>query len=85
MTGMIIITKPSPMTTNIIFLLIGIILGIFAGAWGLPKRIENKVSQEIKKIKGNTAPVDVTMNNSKERVKFLGMKLWRKRKNSTSQ
>ncbi len=73
------------MTTSIMFLLLGILLGIFAGAWGLPKQIENKIFQEIKKIKGNTAPVDVDMTsksvkNEKERVKFLGLKLWRKRK-----
>jgi len=72
------------MTTNIIFLLSGILIGIFAGAWGLPKRIENKVSQEIRKIKGNTAPVDVDMTNrsenKRERVKFLGIQLWKRKR-----
>ena len=70
------------MTTNIIFLLIGIILGIFAGAWGLPEQI----SQHIGKIKKNGL-VDIEMtaqeiekSNKNNRVRFLGIGLWKKRK-----
>jgi hypothetical protein len=71
------------MTTNIIFLLIGIILGIFAGAWGLPEQI----SQHIGKIKKNgIVDVDMTAqereksNKQTNRVRFLGIGLWKKRK-----
>ena len=70
------------MATNIIFLLIGIILGIFAGAWGLPEQI----SQHIGKIKKNGL-VDIEMtaqerekSNKTNRVRFLGIGLWKKRK-----
>ena len=71
------------MVTNIIFLLIGIILGIFAGAWGLPEQI----NQHIGKIKKNgIVDVDMTtqerekQNNKNNRVRFLGIGLWKKRK-----
>jgi len=71
------------MTTNIIFLLIAIILGIFAGAWGLPEQI----SRHIGKIKKNgIVDVDMTAqereksNNKTNRVRFLGIGLWKKRK-----
>jgi len=70
------------MATNIIFLLIGIILGIFTGAWGLPEQI----SQHIGKIKKNGL-VDIEMtaqerekSNKTNRVRFLGIGLWKKRK-----
>ena len=70
------------MATNIIFLLIGIILGIFAGAWGLPEQVE----QHIGKIKKNgLVDIDMTAqerekSNKNNRVRFLGIGLWKKRK-----
>ena len=66
------------MTTNIIIALAGFIFGVFAGAWGLPKRI----TQRIGKIKKNgSVEVDMVPQRTarKDRVKFLGIGLWKKK------
>jgi len=60
------------MTTEIVTLTIGFVLGIFAGAWGLPKRVINKTTQSIRKIKGNNAPVQVEMVPKKKLRKGFG-------------